>query len=136
MKVITWIIIGIAITGLGYYAYKRKQGSGKSLIDALTEVVKKQAPTFTTESCEVLKKDEVVAYFKSLQLTKGSDIPFVARTNKFSTICNIPDGEYNVALGVYNESLDEISSLKIIVAQKWDPVFATMIGKEDVIVLN
>lgn len=141
MKAITWIIVGVAIIGLGYYAYQKTK-KGKNILDKVTKAIKKDT-NFSTETCEILKKDDVVAYFKSLSLIKGRHIPFVARANKFSqsplTIdvpIDVPYGEYNVLLGVYDESSHKLSTLKAIVAQKWDSEFATMIGKEDLIVLS
>ena len=138
MKAITWIIVGVAIIGLGYYAYKKSKKSEKNITDKIAKTKLKQE-IITTETCEVVKQNDVVSYFKSLPLIKGRHIPFVARANgfiKYFPNISIPNGEYNVVLGVYDESSDKLSTLKAIVSQKWDSEFATMIGKEDLIVLS
>lgn len=133
MKAITWIIIGVAIAGIGYYAYKKSKKSENTLIDKIAKIIKKEQ--ITTETCEVIKQKDVTSFFKSLPLIKGRHIPFVARASKFTQFLDIPNGEYNVMLGVYDELSDELSSVKIIVAKTWDTEFATMIGKEELIVL-
>lgn len=131
MKTIT-VILGIAaIGGVAYYLYK-----------------KKAVEQFWTNDVKVidgtLDFNDVVSYFKSLNLKKEVDIPFVARDGIMcqfvkKTHKRFPKGKggyTTIVIGVYNESLDKITNGKILYVKQLDEQTKSVFGNEECVVLS
>ncbi|MBQ7711315.1 MAG: hypothetical protein IJT39_05750 [Bacteroidales bacterium] len=131
MKTIT-IILGIAaIGGAAYYSYKKK-----SVGQFLTSNVKVIDGT--------LDFNDVVAYFKSKNLKKGSDVPFIARDGAMGqfvkkTHKRFPEGKVGyltIVLGVYNEVDEKVTHGQILYVKELDERIKEVFGNEELIVLS
>lgn len=131
MKTIT-IIFGIAaIGGAAYYIYKKK-----SVGQFLTSNVKVIDGT--------LDFNDVVAYFKSKNLKKGSDVPFIARDGAMGqfvkkTHKRFPEGKVGyltIVLGVYNEVDEKVTHGQILYVKELDERIKEVFGNEELIVLS
>lgn len=131
MKTIT-IIFGIAaIGGAAYYFYKKK-----SVGQFLTSNVKVIDGT--------LDFNDVVAYFKSKNLKKGSDVPFIARDGAMGqfvkkTHKRFPEGKVGyltIVLGVYNEVDEKVTHGQILYVKELDERIKEVFGNEELIVLS
>lgn len=124
MKTIVGVAIGLGIIAVGtiVYSLSKKKGS------LLKETVDGS-----------LKFDDVVAYFKTLNMVKGKQIPFLAlphakqlkdtiqlRTNKPKALI----------LGVYDEGKDELNPMKIVYADGFDEKLVEVLGNEKLVVLS
>ncbi len=131
MKTIT-IILGIAaIGGAAYYINKKK-----SVGQFLTSNVKVIDGT--------LDFNDVVAYFKSKNLKKGSDVPFIARDGAMGqfvkkTHKRFPKGKVGyltIVLGVYNEIDEKVTHGQILYVKELDERIKEVFGNEELIVLS
>lgn len=131
MKTIT-VILGIAaIGGVAYYLYK-----------------KKAVEQFWTNDVKVidgtLDFNDVVSYFKSLNLKKEVDIPFIARDGILGqfvkkTHKRFPmgkDGYITIVIGSYNDSLNKITNAKILHVKQLDEQTKSVFGNEELVVLS
>lgn len=123
----------IAIAAVGYYIIrKKKKPNSKQIITIRPEV-------FVDE----LKLSDTVSYFKSLQLKKGEDKPFVGydidQSERFNDIFKVErktDNAHIVLLGVYREDTDEMMPMRCIECQSIDSELVSILGGEDFIVLQ
>ena len=128
MKTTLIIIGGIAFLACAYYYHKNKQKAvaSKTPEEALEDFL--QDPEIELEEVEQLSMEDVVAYFKGLQLKNGKDIPYIAQTTR--------EGRKMYMLGTYNEDNIEIANYKFIVPDVVTEDFLSAIGEEKMIVLN
>lgn len=137
MSTFGWIVTAIAIGGATYLVLKNKNVS-KSTEAKIGESLRKLREKLisTAEDVDELKMADVVSYFKGKALVKGRDIPFVATIAGFSKIVSLPNKENGFILGVYNESVDELTDVRLIYAKSMDEKFKSVIGNEQLVVLN
>lgn len=132
-----WIAGGVALIAFAYVGYKRRE-SRKPLeepeapVDSKEEAVKKfieeiQAQD-SIETVNLLSLADVVFYFKSMQLRKGIDVPFIAQTLK--------DDRKIYLLATYDEEENEVKNYRLISPDKIDDKIAEMIGEELLVVLS
>lgn len=133
MNTFGWIAIGVAIGGSAYLILKNKES--KSMNVKIDESLKKNIIS-TAEEVDMLKMDDVVSYFKGKSLVKDRDIPFIATVEGFKTIVSLPNKDNGFILGIYNDSTDVISDIKLIYAKSVDENFKTAVGNRKLIVLT
>ena len=133
MNTFGWIAIGVAIGGSAYLILKNKES--KSMNVKIDESLKKNIIS-TAEEVDMLKMDDVVSYFKGKSLVKDRDIPFIATVEGFKTIVSVPNKDNGFILGIYNDSTDVISDIKLIYAKSVDENFKTAVGNRKLIVLT
>ena len=133
MNTFGWIAIGVAIGGSAYLILKNKES--KSMNVKIDESLKKNIIS-TAEEVNMLKMDDVVSYFKGKSLVKDRDIPFIATVEGFKTIVSLPNKDNGFILGIYNDSTDVISDIKLIYAKSVDENFKTAVGNKKLIVLT
>ncbi len=133
MNTFGWIAIGVAIGGSAYLILKNKES--KSMNVKIDESLKKNIIS-TAEEVDMLKMDDVVSYFKGKSLVKDRDIPFIATVEGFKTIVSLPNKDNGFILGIYNDSTDVISDIKLIYAKSVDENFKTAVGNKKLIVLT
>lgn len=133
MNTFGWVAIGVAIGGSAYLILKNKES--KSMNVKIDESLKKNIIS-TAEEVDMLKMDDVVSYFKGKSLVKDRDIPFIATVEGFKTIVSLPNKDNGFILGIYNDSTDVISDIKLIYAKSVDENFKTAVGNKKLIVLT
>lgn len=133
MNTFGWIAIGVAIGGSAYLILKNKES--KSMNVKIDESLKKNIIS-TAEEVDMLKMDDVVSYFKGKSLVKDRDIPFIATVEGFKTIVSLPNKDNGFILGIYNDSTDVVSDIKLIYAKSVDENFKTAVGNKKLIVLT
>ena len=80
---------------------------------------------------------EIVGWFKSLNLKKGQEIPFIAQKELFKdAIKNAPVRNVGIFEGVYDEVTEEITHVEYIVADDLDAQTRKVLGEEELVVLN
>lgn len=122
------IIGGLALAGVAYYSYKRRQlHAKKSPQEALDEFVAAIHPS-DIETVDQLQMLDVVNYFKGLHLKQGEHVPFLAKTNRDTATVYI--------LGVYEESSEEFKDFKVIAPKTVDDKVLEVIGNERLVVLQ
>ena len=104
---------------------------------AFMEKVKGVVKTIFTRIVDF--KNQIVGWFKSLNLKKGIHIPFITKMEDFKTMLkNAPKVNGGVFLfaGVYDEQTDEITNLQYIAANQYDKMTAELLNKEELVVLT
>lgn len=80
----------------------------------------------------------IASYFRTLELIKGEDIPFVSSTNKDNKfwssrkgikIPKTPADKKSIIVGVYNEQTEKVSHLKMIIADDFDSEIENALSK-------
>lgn len=135
MNTLGWIAIGAVIIGGAVYLVSRNKTVSKSIKDKIDESLKKKILS-SSEDVDELRMADVVAFFKSKNLVKGRDIPFVATVAGFSKVVSLPNKENGYILGVYNEAKDDLTEIKLVYAKSVDEKFKSTIGNEQLIVLT
>lgn len=140
-----------ALVGAGalYYAYKKgafKQNRPKKAIEGLSVKVIEGTLSF----------NDVVGWFKSQNLKKEEDTPFIALFDKcretifgeqlganwdftippLSEVVLHEDKKAKIFLGVYNEEKDEIIPSLLILADAFDEKTTEVFGNESLVVLQ
>ena len=128
MKTTLIIIGGIAFLACAYYYHKRKSPVTMTPEQALDDFLDNLLNTSATEQVEQLSMEDVVAYFKGLQLQQGTDIPIVAQTSR--------DSRKIYILGTFNEKTHEFEKYKLVAPNVVTEDLITAIGEEKMIVLN
>lgn len=123
MKTIVGVAIGLGIIAVGAFVYaacKRKE-------PLLEETVEGD-----------LKLEDVVAYFKTLSMVKGKQIPFLALPGEEKLkVMNIKSNKSKVLiLGVYNNDKDSLNPMKIVYADGFDEELTEVLGNETLVVLS
>lgn len=131
MKTLTFIIAAAAIGGVAYYLGK-----------------KNNTKRFWTSNVKTidgtLDFEDVVGYFKSKELDKGRDVPFIAKDGAFKqflkkTHKRFPegkDGYITIVIGVYDESTDTIKHAQILYVKQLDDKTKEVFGNEELVVLS
>lgn len=79
----------------------------------------------------------IVGWFKSLNLEKEKDIPFIADPEKFKEILKTaPVKNVGIFEGVYDEQNDEIVSNRLIDADELDDKTLQVLGDDSLVVLS
>lgn len=115
---------------------------------ATYHVIKKQKSDSpigcTTKTVEgTLPFDDVVSFFKSKNLNSEIHVPFVAKSDceKYSRMvkqdfAKTKDGYNTLVVGVYNQNTDKIEDLLVIYAKDFDQQTMSVLGNEELVVLN
>lgn len=102
---------------------------------AFMEKVKGVVKTIFTRIVDF--KNQIVGWFKNLNLIKGIHIPFMTNRQDFKEmLANAPKVNVDVFTGVYNEQTDEITNLQYIAANQYDKMTAELLNKEELVVLT
>lgn len=110
-------VAAVACVGAGlYYLYKKQKGTAPLKI----------------EKVDSLSKEDVVAWFKSLNLDPTSHTPFICNNInnlmlKLPTEIKTP----NVLLGVYNEKNNTLSPYRLLELKTMDPSLKEILEKSD-----
>lgn len=102
---------------------------------AFMEKVKGVVKTIFTRIVDF--KNQIVGWFKSLNLIKGRHIPFISNRIDFKTLlANAPTVQAFVFAGVFDEQTNEITNLQYIAANQYDKMTAELLNKEELVVLT
>lgn len=123
------IFAAVAIGTIAIYAYLKRK----------TYKIKLNEETIGTE----LKKEDVVAFFRSLSPNQVSDIPFIANGDceEFRKMLHVPfpKGKENyqtIFIGVFNNKSNSIINNKLIHAKDIDDELKQLLGVEKLVVLQ
>ena len=119
------IIGGIVLVGVAYYSYKRKKS--KRAISK-EEVINGLASKLKPENVDKLSLSDVINYFKTLQLRKGIDTPFIAIA--------IKNGVKSYVLATYNEESNEIENGRLVSPKTIDDEIIRVMGNETFVILS
>jgi len=139
MNAMISFLLGGATVGLGMFFYNYSKNKG----------FKFPIPFKSNKAKEEIQGNinfnDVVAWFKTLDLHQGIDMPFIAdATNPaFKKLLDlsqhavvIPTGKKALYLGVFNAAKEEIITGKLIIADGFDEKTNEILGKEALVVLN
>ena len=128
MRDILLIVGGIALVGVAYYSYRRRQS--KKGFARLKEVEEFNTlfSGVEAESVEKLTMEDVVNYFKSMYLTKDKDTPFVAHMAK--------NGLEYYFLATFNEDTNKIENYKLLATTSVDEKLLEILGNEKLVVIS
>ena len=135
MNTLGWIATAAVVVGGVAYLVLRNKTASKSINDKINESLKKKMIS-SSENVDELRMEDVVSFFKSKNLVKGRDIPFVATVAGFSKVVSLPNKENGYILGIYNEAKDDLTEIKLVYAKSIDERFKSTIGNEQLIVLT
>ncbi len=123
MKTIVGVAIGLGIIAVGAFVYA---------------VCKRKEPLLEETVEGDLKLEDVVAYFKTLSMVKGKQIPFLALPGEEKLkVMNIKSNKSKVLiLGVYNNDKDSLNPMKIVYADGFDEELTEVLGNETLVVLS
>lgn len=128
--ILTGIAGAVVVVGaVGAYSYARRQQFQKQ-IAAATEQIEGE-----------LQFEDVVSYFRSLNLDAKLEAPFVAKVNsdlfkEFTKGILTPKKGYNVLmLGTYNGESEEIHNPKFIYSKGWSEKLTNSLGSQDMVML-
>lgn len=126
------IIGGIALVGIAYYCYQRRKSqqtaSVKGKAVSRDELINQIVKDLPAEKVDRLALSDVANYFKSLNLKKGRDVPFVALTTK--------NGLKSYLIAIFNEETNEITNYKLISPGSIDDELIKVLGNETFVVLS
>ena len=123
---------------------KQKKKEGKKTYKPSSKIFQQED---IVVKADIVVFTDVVAYFKNLSLTKGRDIPFIAKANSkelqevvsviVSVIKKTEDfNDTTLLLGTLNEETNEFENVKIIIAKSFDDKTKEVLGNEPLVVLN
>ena len=135
MNTFGWIATAAVVVGGVAYLVLRNKTASKSINDKINESLKKKIIS-SSENVDELRMADVVSFFKSKNLVKDCDIPFVATVAGFSKVVSLPEKENGYILGIYNEAKDDLTEIKLVYAKSIDERFKSTIGNEQLIVLT
>ena len=136
MNTFGWVatVAAVVVGGIAYLVLRNKTVP-KSIKDKIDESLKKKIVS-SSENVEELRMADIVSFFKSKNLVKDRDIPFVATVAGFSKVVSLPNKENGYILGIYNAAKDDLTEIKLIYAKTVDEKFKSTIGNEQLIVLT
>jgi len=111
--------------GVAYYLYKRSDRKRINLLDIPKETIEGD-----------ITMEDIIGIFKSQNLEKGKDIPFIAQNT--TEIFNFKidsegilqkDGYQTLFIGVFKEGIDSLSFSKIIFAKGFDDKLLEVLKK-------
>lgn len=129
------IIGGIAgvfvVSGtIGVIAYQRRKRKEREIAEATEQI-----------ECE-LQFDDVVAYFRGLNLDKEVDTPFIANGNaeQFKSVTKgllkPREGYVLLMLGAYNSKSEGVNYPKFIFSKGWSEELQTLLAEEAFVTLS
>lgn len=122
MKTIVEIAIGVGIVAVGAIIYAMS---------------KKKVPVLEETVDGDLRLEDVVAYFKTLSMVKGKQVPFIALPDvKKLGVKVTPRKAKTLILGVYNTDNDVLNPMKVVYADGFDEKLIEVLGDEKLVVLN
>lgn len=130
-----WLVGGVALGAFAYYCYQR----GKSLEKEHTpEEYLNASISGTCEKVESLSLNDIISYFKGLNLRKGKDIPFIADINKCRDMLgNISfTSQYGFVIASYNEDMGKLENCKFLETDVVAPDLLNVMGNEKLVVLS
>ncbi|MBD5354593.1 MAG: hypothetical protein HDR85_06790 [Bacteroides sp.] len=96
-------------------------------------------PILTPENVEQIEMSDIVGYFKSLNLIKGQDKPFIAQGDEVLKLVEfqnpIPEKSIMLLLGVYGSDY-EIKHLKALCCNVLDDSVKEVLGSDTLVVLS
>ena len=121
------IIAALGVAGVCYGLYVRSKKTKE-----ITKLV------LTPENVAQIEMSDIVGYFKSLNLLKGEDKPFVAQGKKVLELVDlsesVPENKTILLLGVYGRG-DEIKGLKALCCDNLGNSVKNVLGSDSLIVL-
>lgn len=143
MKITIIILVIVALCAvIAFFLLKQKQEKqeGKKTYKPSSKIFQQED---VVVEAETVVFTDVVVYFKNLSLTKGRDIPFIAKANSkelqevVSVIKKTEDfNDTTLLLGTLNEETNEVENIKIIIAQSFDDKTNEVLGNESMVFLN
>ena len=119
---------------------KQKKQEGKKTYKTSSKIFQQED---VVVEAETVVFTDVVVYFKNLSLTKGRDIPFIAKANSkelqevVSVIKKTEDfNDTTLLLGTLNEETNKVENIKIIIAKSFDDKTKEVLGNESMVFLN
>lgn len=122
-----FFICGVALFALTYYYSKNKSRAerpNKATIPRPIEL----GDDINPEPVETLSMNDVVSYFKMLNLTKETHTPFIMRTDF--------KGDTIYILAVQNDSSGKIENMKVLLPKNVDNDILSMLGEDNLVVLS
>ena len=128
------IIVIVAICIIGYIVHKRKQNK---------KIILSPDNTITSTIEGELPFSDVISFFKTLNLKKGEDIPFICqKSERTEEIFNIYNLQFELVgykwlfVGVYNEKEESITNYKVIYAKSFEQKLEELLSNEDLVILE
>lgn len=128
----SYIIGAGVVAAIGYCLWKMIQNR-QNFLDSVPEDVVEGT----------LHKEDIINYFKSQQIVKGEDIPFLADgdCDEFRKMLHAPypkkkEGYQTFFIGVYNEKNDNINFARLIHARDVEQAVKVLLGGEHLVVLG
>lgn len=128
----SYIIGAGVIAAIGYCLWRMIQNRQNFLNSVSEDVVE-----------GTLHKEDIINYFKSQQIVKGEDIPFLADgdCDEFRKMLHAPypkkkEGYHTFFIGVYNEKNDSINFSRLIHARNVEQAVINLLGGEHLVVLG
>lgn len=128
----SYIIGAGVIAAIGYCLWRMIQNRQNFLNSVPEDVVE-----------GTLHKEDIINYFKSQQIVKGEDIPFLADgdCDEFRKMLHAPypkkkEGYHTFFIGVYNEKNDSINFSRLIHARNVEQAVINLLGGEHLVVLG
>lgn len=128
----SYIIGAGVIAAIGYCLWRMIQNRQNFLNSVPEDVVE-----------GTLHKEDIINYFKSQQIVKGEDIPFLADgdCDEFRKMLHAPypkkkEGYHTFFIGVYNEKNDSINFSRLIHARNVEQAVINLLGGEHLVVLD
>ena len=119
------ILCGVALVGVAYYSYRRRK-SQKPV--SKEQLIKNLVDNLDTEVVDRLTLFDVTNYFKSLQLKKGRDMPFIAKAVK--------NGIDSYLLAAFNEETNDMINYKLISPKSIDDELMKILENDTLVVLS
>lgn len=128
----SYIIGAGVIAAIGYCLWRMIQNRQNFLNSVPEDVVE-----------GTLHKEDIINYFKSQQIVKGEDIPFLADgdCDEFRKMLHAPypkkkEGYHTFFIGVYNQQNDSINFSRLIHARNVEQAVINLLGGEHLVVLG
>lgn len=128
----SYIIGAGVVAAIGYCLWRMVQNR-QNFLDSVPEDVVEGT----------LHKEDIINYFKSQQIVKGEDIPFLADgdCDEFRKMLHAPypkkkEGYQTFFIGVYNEKNDNINFARLIHARDVEQAVKVLLGGEHLVVLG
>lgn len=128
----SYIIGAGVVAAIGYCLWRMIQNR-QNFLDSVPEDVVEGT----------LHKEDIINYFKSQQIVKGEDIPFLADgdCDEFRKMLHAPypkkkEGYQTFFIGVYNEKNDNINFARLIHARDVEQAVKVLLGGEHLVVLG